>query len=95
MNSADILEIGKNGIWVMLEMSLPILLVALIVGLLISLFQALTQIQEATLSFVPKLIAISVAMLIFLPMMGEKLIDYSEGLFQKIATLEQEEKDSE
>jgi flagellar biosynthetic protein FliQ len=89
MNSTEVLEIGKQGIFVLLEMALPILLVALIVGLVISLLQALTQIQEATLSFVPKLIAISLALLIFLPMMGSKLMDYTENLYQKIADIEQ------
>ena len=88
MNSSEVLEIGTNAIWVLLEISLPIMLVALVVGLLISLFQALTQIQEATLSFVPKLIAISLALLLFIPMMGSRLIEYTEGLFDKIATIE-------
>ena len=88
MNSTEVLEIGKNGIIVLLEISLPILLVALIVGLVISLLQALTQIQEATLSFVPKIIAISLALLLFIPMMGSRLIEYTEGLYQKIANIE-------
>lgn len=88
MNSTEVLEIGKNGIIVLLEISLPILLVALVVGLVISLLQALTQIQEATLSFVPKIIAISLALLIFIPMMGSRLIEYTEGLYQKISTIE-------
>jgi flagellar biosynthetic protein FliQ len=82
------MEIGKNAIWVLLEISIPILLVALFIGLIISLFQALTQIQEATLSFVPKIIAISAALLIFLPMMGEDLIKFSHELFAKIANIE-------
>ena len=88
MNSADVIEIGKNGMIVLLEISLPILMVALVVGLVISLIQALTQIQEATLSFVPKIISISLALLIFIPMMGSKLMEYTEGLFDKIASIE-------
>ena len=91
MNDTEIMEIGKNAILVLLEMALPILLVALVVGLVISLFQALTQIQEATLSFVPKIIAISLALLIFIPMMGGKLMDFSTGLFEKIGTIENSE----
>lgn len=91
MNDNDIMEIGKNGILVLLEMSLPILLVALIIGLIISLFQALTQIQEQTLTFVPKIIAISLSLLVFIPMMGDKLMDYSTGLFEKISTIEEGE----
>lgn len=89
MNSTEVLEIGKGAIVVLLEISLPILMVALIVGLVISLLQALTQIQEATLSFVPKIIAISLALLLFIPMMGGKLMDYTEGLFEKIANIEE------
>jgi len=91
MNDTEIMEIGKDAILVLLEMSLPILLVALVVGLVISLFQALTQIQEATLSFVPKIIAISLSLLIFIPMMGGKLMDFSNGLFEKISNIEQQE----
>ena len=91
MNDTEIMEVGKNAILVLLQMSLPILLVALVVGLIISLFQALTQIQEATLSFVPKIIAISLALLIFTPMMGSKLMDFSNELFQKIGNIEQAE----
>lgn len=89
MNSAEILEIGTNAIWVLLKISVPILLVALVVGLIISLFQALTQIQEATLSFVPKLIAIGLALVLLMPLMGEILVDFSNQLFEKIATIEQ------
>ncbi|MEM7617727.1 MAG: flagellar biosynthetic protein FliQ, partial [Pseudomonadota bacterium] len=57
MDSTQILEIGQDAMWVMMKISVPIMLVALIVGLIISLFQALTQIQEMTLTFVPKIIA--------------------------------------
>ena len=91
MNDTEVLEIGKNAIVVLLQVSLPILLVALVVGLIISLFQALTQIQEATLSFVPKIIAISLALLIFIPMMGDKLMTFSNELFAKIGNIEQSE----
>lgn len=88
MNDAEVLEIGKDAIWVLLQMSLPILMVALIVGLVISLFQALTQIQEMTLSFVPKIISISLALLIFIPMMGDTLMDFTNELFEKIGEIE-------
>ena len=88
MNSSEILAIGTDAIWVMLAISMPIMLVALFVGLVISLFQALTQIQEMTLSFVPKIIAIAFAILMFLPMMGGELINYTEELYAKIAEIE-------
>ena len=95
MTSGEVLEIGTNAIWVLLEISLPIMLVALVVGLIISLFQALTQIQEQTLSFVPKIVAISLAIIVFLPMMGSSLIIFSEDLFEKIANIEKSEEDAE
>ena len=88
MNDVETMEIGKNAIYVLLEMALPILLTALIVGLIISLFQALTQIQEQTLTFVPKIIAISLALLIFIPIMGDKLMSYSNNLFERIGSIE-------
>ncbi len=91
MDSNEVLQIGKDAIWVLLKMSLPILLTALIVGLLISLFQALTQIQEMTLSFVPKIIAISFALLIFIPLMGSQLITFSNETYSRIATIEKGE----
>ena len=93
MNSTEVISIGTEAIWVMLKISLPIMLTALFVGLIISLFQALTQIQEMTLSFVPKIIAIAFAILIFLPMMGSGLISYAEDLYGKIAEIESYEED--
>jgi len=91
MTSGEVLEIGTNAIWVLLEISLPIMLTALVVGLVISLFQALTQIQEQTLSFVPKIIAICLAIIITLPIMGSSLIIFSEDLYDKIANIEKSE----
>lgn len=88
MSESEIIEIGSRGLWVLLEISLPIMLAGLVVGLIISLFQALTQIQEQTLTFVPKIITISIAIVIFLPMMGGSLMLYSEDLYDKIANIE-------
>lgn len=85
MESAEVLEVAREAIFVMLKASLPLMLVALIVGLIISLFQALTQIQEMTLSFVPKMMAIFFAMLIFLPFILETLKDFAESLALRIA----------
>lgn len=84
MDSALALEIGKEAIFVLIKISLPILLVALIVGLIISLFQALTQIQEMTLSFVPKIIAIFFALIVFLPFIGNELTVLSQHLAEQI-----------
>ena len=58
MNEASVLEIGRNGKWVVLQLATPIMIAGLLIGLLIALFQALTTIQEMTLTFVPKIIVI-------------------------------------
>jgi len=80
MDPSTALDIGKESIYVLLKISLPLMLVALVVGLTVSLFQALTQIQEMTLSFVPKIIAIFLSMIIFLPYIGMQLKGLSESL---------------
>ena len=78
MNGAQVLDIARDGVWTMLIVSGPLMLVALVVGLAVALFQALTQIQEMTLVFVPKIVAIFVAMVVFLPFMGGALGSYME-----------------
>ncbi|PIR32189.1 MAG: flagellar biosynthetic protein FliQ [Alphaproteobacteria bacterium CG11_big_fil_rev_8_21_14_0_20_44_7] len=93
MGASEILSIGSEAIWVLLKISLPIMLVALTVGLIISLFQALTQIQEMTLSFVPKIIAIAFALIMFMPFIGSTLVSFSEELYTKIAEIENSEED--
>jgi len=70
MSGAEVLDIARDGIWVLIIISAPMMLVGLVVGVVIALFQALTQIQEMTLVFVPKIIAIFVTMLLTLPFMG-------------------------
>jgi flagellar biosynthetic protein FliQ len=72
----DVLDIARDGIWVMIIVSAPMMIVGLVVGVVIALFQALTQIQEMTLVFVPKIIAIFVAMLVALPFMGATMAGY-------------------
>jgi len=70
VTGAEVLDIANQGIWTLIIVSLPMMLVGLIVGVIIALFQALTQIQEQTLVFVPKIIAIFVTMLLTLPFLG-------------------------
>ena len=70
MTGAEVLDIANQGIWTLIIVSLPMMLVGLVVGVIIALFQALTQIQEQTLVFVPKIIAIFVTMLLTLPFLG-------------------------
>jgi len=80
MSPEIIMELSKEAILTLIFMALPLLLVALTVGLTISLFQALTQIQEPTLSFVPKIIAIFITLFLSLGYMGEKMSHFSEEI---------------
>ena len=64
MSSSDIITIARQTVWVIVKTSVPLLLVSMVVGLIISLFQTLTSIQEQTLTFVPKLIAILIGIML-------------------------------
>jgi len=87
MNSADVLEVGREAVIVMLKVGSPVLLIALFVGLIVSLFQALTQMQEMTLTFVPKVIVIFLSLLLFLPFMLSTLTTFTRGLMDRIVGL--------
>ena len=84
MNGAQVLDIARDGIWVMIIVSAPMMIVGLVVGIIIALFQALTQIQEQTLVFVPKIIAIFLVMLLALPFMGATMSGYMTRLADMI-----------
>lgn len=88
MNAMEVIEIVQDSLYLLLQISAPVMLVALVVGLVIALFQALTQIQEMTLTFVPKIISIFLALILFLPFMLEALINYTEGLADRIIAIE-------
>jgi flagellar biosynthetic protein FliQ len=87
MTPEDVVELARRTVWVMLEVGAPALLAALVVGVLISLLQALTQIQESTLSFLPKLAAIVTAQLLTLPFALNVLGDFTRHLFGRIADM--------
>ncbi|OEJ68702.1 flagellar biosynthesis protein FliQ [Magnetovibrio blakemorei] len=87
MNQVDVLDIAHSALWVVLETSGPIMLAGLSIGLVIALFQALTTIQEMTLTFVPKIIVIFIAIIVFLPYMMNTLIEYSLTLFDRISVM--------
>jgi flagellar biosynthetic protein FliQ len=84
MDVTDVLDVSREAVIVTLKMGVPIMLVALIVGLVISLFQALTQIQEMTLSFIPKMIAIFLSLLLLMPFMLSTLTTFTQGIAQRI-----------
>jgi flagellar biosynthesis protein FliQ len=73
MNGSEVLDISREAIITLIIVASPVMLVGLAVGVVISLFQALTQIQEMTLAFVPKILAIFVSLLIALPFMAQQL----------------------
>ena len=86
MDQAALLEILRQALWVALVISLPILAVALAVGLLIGLFQALTSIQEMTLTFVPKLAAILIAFWLSMAFSGQMLVNfYANAIIPRVA----------
>ena len=84
MTGADVLDIASDGIWVLLIVSSPMMIVGLIVGVIVALFQALTQIQEQTLVFVPKIIAIFITMLLTLPFLGSTMSGYMNRVIDMI-----------
>jgi flagellar biosynthetic protein FliQ len=84
MDLGTISDISREAIYVLIIVSAPILIVALVVGLVISLFQALTQIQETTLTFVPKIIAVYFSMILVLPFIFSKLKIFVDHIMQHI-----------
>lgn len=87
MNPVEVIEVAREALVVVLKIGAPIMLIALIVGLAISLVQALTQVQEMTLAFVPKILVIFVSVLLFLPFMMTTLTTFTERLFDRIVGL--------
>ncbi len=79
-----IIGLMAEAVKVTLLLSAPMLMVGLVVGLIISIFQAVTQIQEMTLTFVPKIVAVMLALIIALPWMLNLMVTYTQKLFQSI-----------
>jgi flagellar biosynthetic protein FliQ len=87
MNELQALDFAREAIITVLKIGAPIMLIALVVGLIIALVQALTQIQEMTLTFVPKILVIFISLLIFLPFIVETLQTFMLGVADRIAGL--------
>lgn len=83
----DIVDLGRDAMIVTLLASAPMLLSGMVVGLLISIFQSVTQIQEITLTFVPKIVVVLVAFVIFLPWMSDIILVYVRDLYGSFDTL--------
>ena len=87
MNSQTVLTLGQEALQMMLMVSGPLLVVALLVGLLVSILQAATQINEMTLSFIPKILAIFATMMLLGPWMLSTLVDYTARLITNIPNI--------
>ena len=85
MTGAAILDVARDGIVTFLKVAAPLMTVALAVGLVVSLLQALTQIQEQTLVYVPKILSVFAVMLLTLPFMGDALAAYMTRIAARIA----------
>ena len=84
MNEIEVLDISREAVFTLIKVVTPVLLVALFVGLIIGIFQALTQIQEMTLALVPKIIGVFVTLILLFPFMFNQMRTLTEGLFNRI-----------
>jgi len=87
MDIADVMTIGQNALLVTLLASAPMLVTGMAVGLFISILQSVTQIQEITLTFVPKIIVVMIAFVLFLPWIESVLVGFVQPLFANVHTL--------
>ena len=85
MNGAEVMDVGRDALWLTIQLCAPALIVALLVGVGIGLCQALTRIQEQTLIYAPKILAIFISLLLFLPMMGALLGSFMQTIAARIA----------
>lgn len=86
MSGAEVLDVARDSIWTLLYVGLPVMLTGLFVGLIVALLQALTQVQELTLVFIPKIIAMFIAGLLTLPFVGSVMGSYTDRIFEKIVS---------
>ncbi len=87
MNGAEVLDLGRDAIWVTVLVAAGPMIVGLVVGLVVSLLQTLTQIQEQTLTFVPKLVVIGLVFVISLPWMLQTIVGYTRAILIGLADM--------
>ncbi|MEM6811487.1 MAG: flagellar biosynthetic protein FliQ [Pseudomonadota bacterium] len=87
MNNAEVIDVAREAIMLIIQIGFPVMGVGLVVGVAIALVQALTQVQEITLVFVPKILAIFMAIFVFLPGFAVVMIDFMEALADRIVGL--------
>ena len=86
MNGTQVLDLGRDAIWLTIQLAAPMLIVGLLVGVVVGLLQTLTQIQEQTVVYVPKIILLGLAMIFTLPFMGDALAGYMTRIATRIAS---------
>ncbi len=84
MNETDLFDLSREAIWITIKIGTPVMVIGLLVGVVIALLQALTQIQEMTLVFVPKILAMLAAMFVLMPMMATTLMEFMVRIADKI-----------
>jgi flagellar biosynthetic protein FliQ len=84
VNQDQVVKLAMDALMLALKVGLPLLLAGLVVGLVISVFQAVTQIQEMTLSFIPKLLAVAVVLIVAGPWMLDQMVGYTTDLYRSI-----------
>lgn len=82
-----VIKLAEQSIYMIIIISAPMLIIALAVGLIVSVFQAMTQIQEQTLAFIPKILAVFLSLILFGPWMLTLLLDFTRDLFQQLPQL--------
>jgi flagellar biosynthesis protein FliQ len=87
MSGAEVIDVGRDALWLTIQLSAPVLIVALAVGVGVGLLQALTQIQEQTLMYAPKILAIFVSLLLFLPLMGALMGGFMQQIAARISAM--------
>lgn len=86
MNEADAMKLVQDAIWAVIVGAGPAVTAAMIIGVVIALIQALTQVQEATLTFVPKILAVFAALLLLAPIAASQLMTFTEEVYARIST---------
>ncbi|WAA13590.1 flagellar biosynthesis protein FliQ [Fervidibacillus halotolerans] len=84
MTTETVIKMAEQGVYTTLLVAGPLLLLALVVGLIVSIFQATTQIQEQTLAFIPKIIAVLIGVVIFAPWMISRMVQYASNIFSNL-----------
>lgn len=87
MTDQTVIDLGSRAIWIALQVAAPVLLAALVTGLAVSVFQAATQINEQTLSFIPKILLMTVALIVCGPWILHLMMEFTQDLFNTIPTV--------